>query len=219
MIRFLRAMGKGLPIFALVMAVGAAPALPSDLVETPLSPQERKVWEQYRLHCRPGGFIEEVSANLGKMQQAYPGSTFLTNSAFLAEVHYTNERSVWNGNGTRLPGSYPEVFDSLFNNYAPAREAWRRSRSYGFKAAGFSSLGVILGAANAFLGLYALMNDPPLGQRSLEVYRTAQIALPIGWISSFIYAGICASRNGREFDNAFFESNGRAIAKRLAEDL
>ena len=220
MIRLPRAMRKGFPIFALAISLGAVQVLPSDLVEPPLSPQERKVLDEYRLHCRPGRFIEEVWANLERMQQAHPGSTFLKNTAFLAEVHYLDKRSVWNGNGKRLPDLvYSETFDSLFNKYAPSREAWSRSRNYGHKALGFAALGVFLGAANSFLGLDALMNAPPRGKRSLAAYRTAQIALPLGWISSFIYGGICAGKEDRELDKAFFESNGRAIAKRLAEDL
>jgi hypothetical protein len=45
-----------------------------------------------------------------------------------------------------------------------------------------------------------------------------EIILPIGWISSFIYSGIYKAKENREFDNAFFESNGKVIAKRLAQD-
>lgn len=220
MIRLPRAMRKGLPLFALIMAMGAVSARPSDRVEPTLTPQERKVLDEYRLLCRPGRFIEEVWANLDKMQQAHPGSTFLKNTAFPADVHYLDKRSVWNGNGKRLPElAYAETFDSLFNNYAPSREAWSRSRNYGRKALGFGALGVFLGAANLFLGLHALMNDPPRGHGALVAYRTAQIALPIGWISSFIYGGICSGKADRELDNAFFESNGKTIAKRLAKDL
>lgn len=68
MIRLLRTMRKGLSIFALVMAVGAVSARPSDLVEPSLSPQERKVLDKYRLQCRSDRFIKEVWANLDRMQ-------------------------------------------------------------------------------------------------------------------------------------------------------
>lgn len=40
----------------------------------------------------------------------------------------------------------------------------------------------------------------------------------MGWIGSFIYSGICSGKGDRELDKAFFESKGKAIAKRLAED-
>lgn len=219
-VRTLRALCKGLPIFALAMALGSIPGLSSETADPPLTPQESKVLDEYRLHCRPGRFIEEVRENLDSMRHAHPGSTFLQNPAFLAQVHYLDWGFLWNANGKKIPGgTYTETWDSIFNGYAPSREAWKRSRSYGNKAALFGGLGVFLGAANLFLGLNALMNGPPRGQPSLGVYRTAQIALPIGWIGGFIYGGWCAAREDRELDNAFFESNGKAIAKRLAEDL
>ena len=78
-------------------------------------------------------------------------------------------------------------------------------------------LGMILGVSDLFFGLNSLFNVPPEGMGAQISYRFTEFALPVGWIGSFIYAWICAGRRDRALDDAFFESNGHAIAKRLAK--
>jgi hypothetical protein len=209
-----------LHIFALTLALGAAPVQASDSAGLPLSAPERKVLDEYRLYCKPGQYVEDVRANLDFMQSRHPGSAFLKDSAFLAEVHYLDHGYLWDGHGRKSRrGGYEELFDSIFNGYAPSREALNRSRIYSGKSTAFAGLGVLLTIANAYLGLHALFNKPMPGDQRPVMYRLAQLALPAGWIGSFVYSGICANKKDRELDNAFFEANGRAIAKRLAEDL
>jgi len=209
----------GFPGFALAMTLGSVPVRSSDRVEPTLSPREHEVLDEYRLNCRPGRFVEDVRANLEKMQHAHPGSNFLKDTAFLAEVHYLYWGVLGNGNGKKPPGWVnSEMFDTIFNDYAPSRDAWRRSRMYGNKSSELAILGMVFGVVDLFFGLHSLFNEPPRGGGSLAVYRFEEIILPIGWISSFIYSGIYKAKENREFDNAFFESNGKAIAKRLAQD-
>jgi hypothetical protein len=211
---------KWFPFYVLALTVGVVPAMPSSLAEQQFSTEERKVLQEYRLYCKPGQYVEDVQANLDFMQSRHPGSTLLKDSAFLAEVHYLDRGFLWDGHGRKSRrGGYEELFDSIFNGYAPSREALNRSRKYGDKSTAFAGLGVLLTIANFYLGLHALFNKPLPGKQRPVAYRLAQLALPAGWIGSFVYSGVCAGKRDRELDNAFFESNGRAIARRLAEDL
>lgn len=197
----------------------AFPVHPSGPAEQPFTPQEGRLLDEYRLHCRPGRFIEEVGASLKCMQQRHPGSAFLQDTAFLSEVRYIDRGFLWDGNDRKSrEWLHAGMLDTLFHAHAPSREAWSRSRRHDGLCKGFTALGVMFSVANAFLGLHSLFNPVPPGDGRSPGYRLAQVALPVGWIGSFVYAGINVGRRDRELDKAFFESNGRAIAKRLARD-
>ncbi|MEO6095644.1 MAG: hypothetical protein ABIW76_08180 [Fibrobacteria bacterium] len=152
------------------------------------------------------------------MQRRHPESDVLHDSSFMAEVHYIDYRYLRDGNGKQLREWGPDVDGSIFANFPPSREAWRKYRINNRRFFIFGGLGVILLAGDAFLALDFLVNGPPQGKGALKAYRFAQFAVPVGWIGSFIYGGICAGIKDRALDEAFFESNGHAIAKRLAKD-
>jgi hypothetical protein len=205
----------------LALAFTCVPARPSGLPEPTLSPSESKVLEEYRLYCQPGRYFDEVRANLDTMQRRHPESAFLHDSAFMAEVHYMDYRYLRDGNGKQLQewGPYVDgpVFHSIFAKYPQSREAWRLYWIHSHRSFFFAELGMVLAVSDLFFGLNSLVNEPPEGKGALITYRFTEFALPVGWIGSFIYGWISAGRKDRALDDAFFESNGQAIAKRLAK--
>lgn len=212
------AKGRFFPFIALALALTCVPVRPSGPVEPNLSSPERAVLDEYRLFCQPGRYFDEVRTNLETMQGRHPKSAFLQDSVFLAEVHYMDNRYLRDGNGKQLGEWGPYIDGAVFAKYPPSREAWRQYRINEQRAFIYGGLGVLLLAGNGFFALYGLFNAPPRGGGELKAYRFAQLALPTGWIGSFIYGGICAGKKDRALDDAFFESNGRAIAERLATD-
>lgn len=125
MMRLPRPRRKWFSVFALAMAAGSVPASPFHSAEKPLTTREGAVLEEYRLHCQPGGYIEDVKANLETMQRLHPRSAFLKDSAFLADVHYFDWGSLRNSNGEKPPGwVHDGMFDSIFNSPSH-RVDWR----------------------------------------------------------------------------------------------
>jgi len=206
------------PFIALALALTCVPARPSGPAEPDLSPPERVVLEEYRLVCQPGQYFEEVRANLDTMQRRHPESAFLHDSVFLAEVHYLDNRYIRDGNGKRLREWGPDVDGTIFAKYPPSKEAWRQYEINNHRSWAYLGLGMILAVSDVFFGFNSLVNGPPEGKGALISYRFAEFALPVGWMASFIYGWICAAKEDRALDDAFFEANGHAIAKRLAKD-